>query len=417
MEQWEYGKIPSDWYVDYPAKEMEKDGENGLFWVARPYLEKLEERLQKLNRKAERMKMPPISYDIDRSEKIAIYSSERAKKMGEAPVAFVDYVVVDIVGEAPQFAGWEFQATVQPITGTQKAMLLTAPGIELPNKLLNKINDDPYRCDHCQKVRRRNETFVIFNESKDKYLQVGRSCVRDFLGHKSPQDIAKWYSLLESIVEDLRDHEVEEGGRIPVLQPIGPFFAEVLDWFQSDGYQKGMGLIVLGSFYQMKDSDRPDITKAKLKKGEAALEVIKALLDKPDNQLQGYEYNVKTGIESGYVEPKTANIIGSAVLMWSKAEEVEKRKGKAESQWIGKVGERLKGLDVTCVKTRDFETQYGWSMLYVFLDEAGNEFKWFGGVDKAELDGRYKLDGTVKKHEEYQGKKSTALTRCKPKPV
>jgi hypothetical protein len=47
-------------------------------------------------------------------------------------------------------------------------------------------------------------------------------------------------------------------------------------------------------------------------------------------------------------------------------------------------------------------------------DDKGNQFKWFASkYSGMEVGKTYKIRGTVKAHDEYQGRKQTALTRCK----
>jgi hypothetical protein len=65
---------------------------------------------------------------------------------------------------------------------------------------------------------------------------------------------------------------------------------------------------------------------------------------------------------------------------------------------------------------RPIEGDYGTTYLYTLREDAtGNVFKWFASREAlGDATGRtLQLQGTVKKHEEYNGLKSTVLTRCK----
>jgi hypothetical protein len=90
----------------------------------------------------------------------------------------------------------------------------------------------------------------------------------------------------------------------------------------------------------------------------------------------------------------------------------EARKG---SEWVGSVGERLRGLAVTVMFETHIESEWGGAKLVKFTDGDGNEFGWFGsGVAIYDLKkgDEVILTGTVKKHDTYQGIKQTMLTRC-----
>jgi hypothetical protein len=72
-------------------------------------------------------------------------------------------------------------------------------------------------------------------------------------------------------------------------------------------------------------------------------------------------------------------------------------------------------IKVLCVWSREFRTDYGLSVLYIFVEEAtGNKFKTFySGHKWTVYQGETMiLKGTVKGHETYKGEKSTSLTRC-----
>lgn len=61
-----------------------------------------------------------------------------------------------------------------------------------------------------------------------------------------------------------------------------------------------------------------------------------------------------------------------------------------------------------------FNGHYGLAKLHSLRDEEGRTLIWFAtGADELEVGGKYRILGTVKKHEEYKGWKQTTLTRVK----
>ena len=99
---------------------------------------------------------------------------------------------------------------------------------------------------------------------------------------------------------------------------------------------------------------------------------------------------------------------------------VEKELEKANdlpSEWFGNIGSKLEDCEVVCTFKTFCETQFGTSVLYKFRDNDGNVFKTFysGHTWEVEQEEKVRLWGTVKKHDEWNNKKETMLTRCKVK--
>jgi hypothetical protein len=116
-----------------------------------------------------------------------------------------EYQILSVVGEIPVLAGgWSFIGKLEPHdAGT---IVKSAPGHVLPRKYQKA---DPALCEHCNTSRRRSATFVVQNE-KGKYKQVGRGCLKDFMGHASPEKYAAYAEFLFNLENELRDYEDRE---------------------------------------------------------------------------------------------------------------------------------------------------------------------------------------------------------------
>jgi hypothetical protein len=87
--------------------------------------------------------------------------------------------------------------------------------------------------------------------------------------------------------------------------------------------------------------------------------------------------------------------------------------GPSLSQYVGEVGERLRNITAVYKSRRGFEGAYGWTNIFTFESEA-NVLVWFTSTDlDLEVGQTVDLSGTVKKHEEFRGVKTTQLSRCK----
>ena len=83
---------------------------------------------------------------------------------------------------------------------------------------------------------------------------------------------------------------------------------------------------------------------------------------------------------------------------------------KEVSEWFGEVGQRGDYV-LRLVHTQSYDGRFGVSYLHIFVDERGRKAKWFA-TGKCLDKGTYEIKATVKKHEVYQDRKETLLTRC-----
>lgn len=88
---------------------------------------------------------------------------------------------------------------------------------------------------------------------------------------------------------------------------------------------------------------------------------------------------------------------------------------ESNSQYLGEIKERLRDMKVTLTGCRGITTNFGESILFTF-DFNGNTLVWFTtsvpDEEKTIVGNTYTLTGTVKKHEVYNGVKTTYLNRC-----
>lgn len=84
------------------------------------------------------------------------------------------------------------------------------------------------------------------------------------------------------------------------------------------------------------------------------------------------------------------------------------------SEYLGDVGEKVKEVEVTCVRITNVLGYYGESTIYSFRTEHGDNVMWTTtSHQNIEEDGKYLISGTIKALDIYKGQKQTILTRCK----
>lgn len=88
---------------------------------------------------------------------------------------------------------------------------------------------------------------------------------------------------------------------------------------------------------------------------------------------------------------------------------------EVHSEWIGEVGEKIKGIKVQLVRKYTTETRYGLNTLYSFQTEEGNILNWWTTTFQAVEVGDWVTIkyATIKKLDTYKDVKNTIITRAK----
>lgn len=106
---------------------------------------------------------------------------------------------VSIYGETPKLADWGFIATYnfeKDADGEYVCFCDAMPGTVIGPE---HREIEATRCDHCKTCRYRTQSFLVENSTTGERCVVGRSCLKDFTGHKSPQALISWFSSIHSM--------------------------------------------------------------------------------------------------------------------------------------------------------------------------------------------------------------------------
>lgn len=391
-----------------------------VFYVAEDNLPELEKRLKALNRKAERIGAEPIT--LTRTEEVGIESyvtdtySTRALKFQHR------YVI--LTGTTPKIEGFTMIAA---LAHTDAGTLVhRVPMMMLGDeKIYSEINLSEYtdaepHCDHCNKIRSRNNTYIMHEEATGEIKQIGRTCLRDYTGSNNPEQIAK---LLEYVWEWMRGASAH--GEQPIV-PTRDFLAHaaVLARGNNGYYRKGLGWNAWSNYFDAAQ-DRRD------KRGPLYVTPVEGDYDLADRTLawgrdmepQTNEFmeNLRKTISVDAVADKTQGILGYAPTAYQKAtDQLAAKKAEAEqvaADFIGSPGVRLT-RKLTVERIRQMASAYaeGYVPMYIMKDEFGNPVKWFASSWSAGMKegGTYLVKATVKKHDDHEKfGKSTLITRAK----
>lgn len=286
-------------------------------------------------------------------------------------------------------------------------------------------------CDHCQTDRNRKEIFVLAHDD-GRFCQVGRSCIADFLGHVSVDNLIARAEWLMALTNEIRESNEWGGGRGEITRNTEHFVQTVticirrLGWMSrkmaeeralemrcpqttaSLAWQvltdKSRATAELVAEADLHVEERDEVLAVK------ALEWARGLAGDND-----YIYNLGAACRCEYVTYKTIGIVASVIAAYNKHVErlQEFERTKKVRSLVGVVGERQGFAGLTVKKLLYVEGNYGTKTLCRFEDANGNVLVWWASSNTDWLTEGETIDitATVKKHGDYKGTPQTELQR------
>ena len=368
-------------------------------------LPKLTEKLNAFKKKYEKYGESEFSFEI--SEK---YPS---KTHGNKTIWVVD---VEINGSY-KINDYEFVASLEYIDEKGKNLVKTiSSDVEVPAVYYTRCE-----CDHCKVSRYRKYTVLLKNTETGKYVQVGKSCVKDYLG----VDIANYacyLSIWESIDEYIDSINNESYGFKARAYEVEDILCQTLEQIKRDGYiskQTANENWVDSTSSRVwhainEDTDRYgkpyyplyEITDESREKAKTIKEYINGL----DEEESAYIHDLKLLLSCEYVEGDKFGLVVSAVGFYLR--EINKKIEKARkiaSQYVGNVGDKITFTATPNCVYSDY-TQFGSLYIYKFTVD-NNEIIWKTSkpLDEKEVT----IKATIKEHSDFRGIKQTVITRGK----
>lgn len=421
----------------------EAKAEPRIYKVPADNLPRLQERIEKLNKRAAKLGCQPIvlvmGEPLREEKKVRVPDGmgdferdpETGKFLEETKISVI--YPIEVQGETPKFAGWMLVAALQYIEANgenEAAMFIrTVPGQSLPEDWRRADQ----RCDHCQASRRRLETFVVRHED-GTMKQVGRQCIADFLGHQNPENyaqMAEWVLSASDIMGEAEDEGFGGGGGQNTVW-LEDYMGYVAMSVRTDGWlSRSKARLLPESDRRTPTADRAfsAMTAKPTKKNpnpprpedqdkdlaKKAIEWLRTTVAHQEN-LNDYQHNLVVICTRDVIVSKGFGVAASLISTYRRemgfvAEQKARFAREQQSVFFGEVGKR-DVFTLTVLKVIDLQSDFGASHLHRFMDEKGNVATWFSSSTTLEIGKTYQIKGTVKKHEEYKGIKQTMLTRC-----
>ena len=337
--------------------------------------------------------------------------------------------VVDVEVEASyKISGWEFIASLEYVDGTN---LVKGTGAveNIPEKYVHSNI-----CEHCKTDRARKYTILLRNTETGEFRQVGKSCVKDYIGVDASKYLSylSWFDSLESYIESL---DGCSGNGESVAYSVDDIIAQTIAETQHYGYVSKSsaaehckestssvvyyietGIVPL--YNSERSYDRYEITDEQKALVNQVVDFILAIENPTD-----YERNLQVLINTGYATRKNIGLAVSIYGYYLRQTQIAKaREATQRSEWVGEIGQRIV-ITAKPELVTSYETDYGYVYVYKFI-ENGNVFIWKksgtfgewvkdakGGTHYVNYDDVVTFKATVKDHSEYNGVKQTVISR------
>jgi hypothetical protein len=398
-----------------------------FFW---PNRDAMQHEGEKLARRASKL---GVSFRLDlSSEPTRVTEVKRGED--ERVVEVLRFGTATIETDPIKFAGWKLLGVLSPIPTEQGEIVVyptAVPGEELPSD----VREWTMRCDHCGTVRRRNETFVLRHDD-GSLKQVGRQCIKDYLGHDAEGFLARW-GFDRAVLALGADEELWGfSGRRPAVWTlrtvltITSAIVRVEGWVSRKKAMDGYGLTPtatlvmdwiegVGSKADKFRREHP----VEEQDEQAAQSVIDYWLANDD--ASDYTQSAKLLADGGLVIQRAFGLAVSLLpvaqvgLQRIRERELE-RQGRPVSQFVGEIGKRQE-FTAEVIGTREFPGYAPGtvSTLVTFVTADGCRIKWWASGDtswlpKPQSKELVTFKATVKEHKPYNGQAETTVQRAAP---
>jgi hypothetical protein len=317
-----------------------------------------------------------------------------------------------VSGDAPKLAGWTFVARLTWDGG----VLVTRCTPEFEGR----IDDSQIRegaCDHCHTDRPRYDCYLLQGTDGQR-VQVGSSCVKDFLGIDFRPGFISYGDDLDQIEHDVAGTRTYvDADALSVLSWAASICSQT-GWASREKaeaeYRTPSGETlrnVLFGWTQRAREDRAKYAATDEHRAEAEKVLAWARELEPGNS--EYLANVERVAALNFVTERNVAILGSAVASYHREMNlIAERAARPVSQWIGQPKQRL-DLALTVKGDTAIDGDWGVTHLYTMVDAAGNVCKWFSSRSQNwQIGQEVQVKATVKGHETYRDVKQTVITRC-----
>lgn len=378
-------KVMNNWNYNIPAEKKHL----------------VDDYLAKLNKKAEKLNLPSFYWNW----KAACSVSNNDKTN----------VIIPLEISGPlhlSYNGWEFVSTIQHLSDGYN-IFYSWKNIQIPEHYKTAKSN----CEHCKVFRYRLDTYLLFNSELNNYIQVGSSCIKDFLEQTSVGDILAKVNLVASLSKFLEGASTIDCNAETRFYHIREILAQTSACIRDHGWVSKTNSLQSGqqstvSWVQANILGVGDgLSTPSLedyKSANQAIDWVESISDAEADK-STYLYNIRTIVRSGMVDWRTMSFAASIIPAFNRSQEASK---PITSDYVG----TIKSKNIFTLRVKKYFTyngSYGMIHNYLFEDNESNIFLWSASSQQDfKLDTTYLVKGTIKAHKEFKGVKQTEINRC-----
>lgn len=348
----------------------------------------------------------------------AVPATRSSTSAGGLPVTVHGFDVT-ITGEPPRYHGWRFVAAVDAVEG---GTILRYP----PGAPAEVVNDQirAGECDHCHTTRARRSTVLVAHDDTGQLLQVGRSCLKDFLGHNTLPMFLTTDDVSASLGGSLSG--TPAAWDVHSVLTYAAAAVEAFGWTPASASEHGrvptrdlVRLALTGGrgADQLREQLTPHLSDATARAAQIRSDLLAGLTG-----TSGYEANLVAVLRGDAVEAKHLGLAVSAIpahqrLTADRARVASRQEAAQAVDHVGTVGEKvtLTGVVRTAMRVDGYTYHSPASVLLVVdcgsaVAKMTTTAAWAYGVHVGDP---LTVTGTVKAHTEWNGTKQTVVTRPK----
>lgn len=376
-------------------------------------LNKLDSVVKRINKKAEAKGLKGVTVtvleDTKRIQKAVLISNEVDPWLDTT--VKVPVVDVEVEGNLPDVKGYSYVAAIEKTENGN--LILGGIGYDL-----SRYRNSELSCDHCKTKRNRKKTIIV-KTPEGKLIQIGRSCVKDFLGVNFEDEL----KALESLIVYLRT-DSEDGEYFGKSPYHGYNIESFLSYTAASIRTRGWVSTTVGheqSITPTKDivfnalsSHRKDslvVEKEDVEVAKKALEWVLSIT--PDSD---FTHTLLTIAKNGFVTWNTGGYAAAIIKVYevhmNKTVSKNNQIDFSKSEFVGEIGSRIQAK-VKVLSKKIVDSYYGSSTVITFVTPDGNILTTFasGSISDVEREEELTIKGTVKNHNIFRDSKQTILNR------
>lgn len=391
---------------------------NRIYSIPAANFPTLQAKIAKLNNKAEKINCPPVVLTVLKTGmKKTIVHSECTHKKYEFNELYYE---CEISGQSPKINGWKLAAIIKPLLNDK--IIYEISGEHCPPE----YRHNSFFCEHCGFNRKRNFVFILKHDSLG-HKQVGKTCLKDFLGHAEPEQILAYAENYINITTDIENSaslgfsQCEQTINLEAYVATCSMLIRKIGWVSSKDadYDRLSTSNIAWQSFDRNSGIAEYIRKNELQVESIDIEKARSAIswasELPDDSSSNYMNNLGIVARLGVVTHDVKGFAASLVNAYNKflSDEIRKPQASKSAGYIGEIGKRQTLVNLTVFAMIPIGGIYP-KTLIKFHDESGRIVSWFasGFPDGFEIGKKLNIKATIDKHEHYRDIEQTIIKRA-----